>query len=101
MVMLQVNSDTCGVVDLDCSRTDKQADKRVDTHNRLIGRQNDGQLVKHAGRRPASKTDGQPARKADNCHHPSNPFYPIILLSHRFSTHGYNSSEVLQPSHNP
>src|SRR6218665_281800 len=31
--------------------------------------------------------------------HAANPFYPIILLSHPFSTPGHSSSHVLQPSH--
>src|SRR6218665_2921405 len=32
-------------------------------------------------------------------HHPANPLYPIIILSHPFSTPGHFSSHVLQPSH--
>ena len=32
-------------------------------------------------------------------HHPANPLYSIIILSHPFSTPGHFSSHVLQPSH--
>src|SRR6218665_1349032 len=32
-------------------------------------------------------------------HHSANPLYPIILLSHPFSTPGRLSSHVLQKSH--
>src|SRR6218665_1253205 len=32
-------------------------------------------------------------------HHPTNPLYPILLLSRPFSTPGHFSSHVFQPSH--
>jgi len=32
-------------------------------------------------------------------HHPANPLYPIILLSHPFSTSDHFSSHGLKPSH--
>ena len=32
-------------------------------------------------------------------HHPANPLYSIIILSHPFPTPGHFSSHVLQPSH--
>src|SRR6218665_3609562 len=32
-------------------------------------------------------------------HHPANPLYSIIILSHPLSTLGHFSSHVLQPSH--
>ena len=34
-------------------------------------------------------------------HHPANPLYSIIILSHPFSTPGHFSSHVFQPSHRP